>query len=260
MIRFQQLSAEEAKRILTEYDNYDDITFRDLVKNWEQFNVTNEYHPSYQEFRMALIETFKEARAKTGGKMNYLLDLYMGLELYRLLRPGKEFSAIQSGDDSIWRYISVKVMPDITYLRYPVPEKSVRDEGGRMNHKRFYAATRRIWLKSLWWYIHLSWQGSEEKTFEVLKDNGTDNINKLIETPGRGYRIPLYRAMMAEYYRTEPHKVKEFAAFTKLNNAKCAVVEPALTDGGESEYARRLFEELSECREEDDHAPRSNTQ
>ena len=129
-----------------------------------------------------------------------------------------------------------------------------------MNHKRFYAATRRIWLKSLWWYIHLSWQGSEEKTFEVLRDNGTDNINKLIETPGRGYRIPLFRAMMAEYYRTAPHKVKEFAAFTKLNNAKCVAVEPALTYGGESEYARRLFEELSECREEDDYAARSDTQ
>ena len=260
MIRFQQLSTEEAKRILTEYDHYDDIVFQDLVNNWKQFNVTNEYHPSYEEFRMALIEAFKEALVKTGGKMNYLLDLYMGIKLYQLLRPGKDFSAIQSSDDGIWRYISVKVMPDITYLRYPDPEKSVRDEGGRMNHKRFYAATRRIWLKSLWWYIHLSWQGSEEKTFEVLKDNGTDNINKLIETPGRGYRIPLFRAMMAEYYRTAPHKVKEFAAFTKLNNAKCVAVEPALTCGGESEYARRLFEELSECREEDDYAARSDTQ
>ena len=174
MIRFQQLSTEEAKRILTEYDHYDDIVFQDLVNNWKQFNVTNEYHPSYEEFRMALIEAFKEALVKTGGKMNYLLDLYMGIKLYQLLRLGKDFSAIQSSDDGIWRYISVKVMPDITYLRYPDPEKSVRDEGGRMNHKRFYAATRRIWLKSLWWYIHLSWQGSEEKTFEV-ETHGWEN-------------------------------------------------------------------------------------
>lgn len=32
--------------------------------------------------------------------------------------------------------------------------------------------------------------------------------------------------MMLEYHRTGPHKVKDFAAFTKLNNAKCVSVEP----------------------------------
>ena len=31
MIRFQKLTATEAKRIITEYDNYDDIAFQDLV-------------------------------------------------------------------------------------------------------------------------------------------------------------------------------------------------------------------------------------
>ena len=30
-------------------------------------------------------------------------------------------------------------------------KKAVKDAGGRLNHKRFYAQTRRIWLKSLWW-------------------------------------------------------------------------------------------------------------
>lgn len=260
MIRFQRMSAEEAKRILTGYDNLDDVAFQDLVDNWKQFNNTNEYDASYEKFRSELIETFKASLAETENKMDYFLDLRMGIKLYQLLCPGKEFSTIQSNDNDIWRYISVKVMPDITYLRYPDPEKSVRDENGRMNHKRFYAATRRIWLKSLWWYVHLSWQGTEERTFEVLKGNGIDNINKLIETPGRGYRVSLFRAMMLEYYRTAPHKVKEFAAFTKLNNAKCVSVEPMLTYGGEIEYARRLFEELSESREGDTYVEGSNMQ
>lgn len=260
MICFQKLSADEAKRILTEYDNCDEVAFQDLVSNWKRFNVTNEYHPSYEDFRSELIDTFKKALEETGGKMNYLLDLRMGIKLYQLLSPGKNFSVIQSNDNDIWRYISVKVMPDITYLRYPDPEQGVRDEGGRLNHKRFYAGTRRIWLKTLWWYIHLSWQGSEKDTFKVLKGNGVDNINKLIETPGRGYRISLFRAMMLEYYRTSPHKVKEFAAFTKLNNAKCVSMEPVLTCGGEPGYARRLFMELANQREEDANNAGSNTQ
>jgi hypothetical protein len=137
-------------------------------------------------------------------------------------------------------------MPDITYMRYPKPEAAVRDAGGRLNHKRFYAATRRIWLKSLWWYIHLSWQGSAEETFEILKNNATDNINKLIETPGRGYRLKLFRSMMLEYSKTSLHTTDDFLAFTKLNNAKCVSVEPALTLGGEREYARRLLDEITQ--------------
>ena len=244
MIRFQTLTTDAAKRIITEYDNYDDTAFRDLVSHWSAYDPVSDFHPSYEEFRKELVTTFKSSLVETNGKKTYLLDLRMGLKLYQLLPPGKDFSVIQSNDDDIWRYISVKVMPDVTYLRYPNPEKGVREAGGRLNHKRFYAATRRIWLKTLWWYIHLSWQGSAEKTFEVLKNNSTDNINKLIETPGRGYRLKLFRNMMLEYSKTSLHTTDDFLAFTKLNNAKCVSVEPALTFGGEQEYARKLLEEI----------------
>ena len=191
------------------------------------------------------MSVFNDTLAETGGKMNYLLDLRVGIKLYQLMPLGKNFTVIQANDDDIWRYISVKVMPDITYLRYPNPEKG----SIRINQKRFYSHTRRIWLKTLWWYIHLSWQGDESKTFEVLRDNGVDNINKLIETPGRGYRIPLFRSMMLEYHKTSPHKVKDFAAFTKLNNAKCVSVEPALTSGGVAVYAQKLLAEVSTKKE-----------
>ena len=98
-------------------------------------------------------------------------------------------------------------------------------------------------------YIYLSWQGNAEDTFEVLKDNGVDNINKLIETPGRGYRLQLFRHMMLEYHKTRPHKVKDFAAFTKLNNAKCVSIEPELTCGGVAAYAQKLLEEVSAPKE-----------
>ena len=130
-------------------------------------------------------------------------------------------------------------------------EESIKIEKGsiRINQKRFFSHTRRIWLKTLWWYIYLSWQGNAEDTFEVLKDNGVDNINKLIETPGRGYRLQLFRHMMLEYHKTRPHKVKDFAAFTKLNNAKCVSIEPELTCGGVAAYAQKLLEEVSAPKE-----------
>ena len=246
MIRYQKLSYNDAKNIVAEYDGYNDVEFDDLVKHWKANDVSaSAFDPAYEEFRKELVSVFNDTLAETGGKMNYLLDLRVGIKLYQLMPLGKDFTVIQANDDDIWRYISVKVMPDITYLRYPNPEKG----SIRINQKRFYSHTRRIWLKTLWWYIHLSWQGDESKTFEVLRDNGVDNINKLIETPGRGYRIPLFRSMMLEYHKTSPHKVKDFAAFTKLNTAKCVSVEPALTFGGVAVYAQKLLAEVSTKKE-----------
>ena len=246
MIRYQKLSYNDAKNIVAEYDGYNDVEFDDLVKHWKANDVSaSAFDPAYEEFRKELVSVFNDTLAETGGKMNYLLDLRVGIKLYQLMPLGKDFTVIQANDDDIWRYISVKVMPDITYLRYPNPEKG----SIRINQKRFYSHTRRIWLKTLWWYIHLSWQGDESKTFEVLRDNGVDNINKLIETPGRGYRIPLFRSMMLEYHKTSPHKVKDFAAFTKLNNAKCVSVEPELTSGGVAVYAQKLLAEVSTKKE-----------
>lgn len=245
MVRFKALSREEAKRIISEYDSYDDIAFQDLIKHWENYDSVTVFDESFIDFRNDILSVFKSTLAENDRKMNYILDLNVGLKLYSLLPPGNDFTVTQANDDDFWRYISVKVLPDITYLRYPKPESAVSEAGGRLNHKRFYAHTRRIWIKSLWWYIHLSWQGNEQKTFAALKDNTVDNINKLIETPGRGYRLPLYRAMISEYAATGPHTSgKEFAAFTKMNNAKCVLIEPALTAGGEKGYAHRLFLEL----------------
>ncbi|MBR5296684.1 MAG: hypothetical protein IKU29_02305 [Parabacteroides sp.] len=247
MIRYQKLSFNDAKSIVGEYDGYNDVEFQDLEKHWKEYDVSSSsFDASYENFRNALVSAFKSALNETGGKMTYLLDLRVGIKLYELMPPGNSFTVIQANDDDIWRYISVKVMPDITYQRYPDPKQG----DIRINQKRFYAHTRRIWLKSLWWYIHLSWQGTADTTFEVLKDNGTDNINKLIETPGRGYRLSLFRNMMLEYHRTGPHKVKDFAAFTKLNNAKCISVEPELTIGGVTGYAQSLLAEVSTRKEE----------
>ena len=73
----------------------------------------------------------------------------------------------------------------------------------------------------------------------------------------------LYRAMIAEYAKysaLNKTSTKEFAAFTKLNNAKSANVEPALTPGGEKGYAHRLFEELRESGGDENDTSRGNPQ
>ena len=85
MIRFQKLTAIEAKRIITEYDNYDDVAFQDLVYHWTHYDPVSDFHPSYDDFRKELIQTFQAALGETSGKMNYLLDLRMGLRAMREL-------------------------------------------------------------------------------------------------------------------------------------------------------------------------------
>ena len=246
-MRYKRLSLNDAKAIVAQYDNMNDIEFSNLTDHWKAYD-TIESDPSYTEFRSKLLDSFKNALSETGGKMTYLLDLRVALCLYQLMPLGKDFSIIAANDDDIWRYISVKVMPDITYLRYPDPAKG----DIRINSKRFYRGTRRIWLKTLWWYVHLSWQGTEQKTFDVLKDNATDNINKLIETPGKGYRLSLYRNMVREYSENAPHKAKDFAAITKLNNVKCISVEPELIAGGEKQYVKQLVSEVVRKDESDE--------
>lgn len=241
---YRKLTKADAKEIIESYDSLNDIQFDDLIDHWKSHDVLEDDFPEfYRKLRKELLSTFDETITESGGKITYLLDLKIGLKLYKLLPLGENFTYIQANDDDIWRYLSVKVMPDITYARYPKPEKGAI----RLNRKRFYEATRRIWLKTLWWYIYLSWQGTETLTYKVLKDNGVDDINKLIETPGRGYRIGLYRALIYEYYVTRPHQnFNKFAPIAKLNNAKCISIEPALTKNGEKGYAERLLAELDQ--------------
>ena len=170
----------------------------------------------------------------------YPVDVEVGLALYEGLMP-HGFTVEDACNDDFWRYLSVVVFPDLTYLRYPDPEKEQREKGGRINFKRFFSHTRRIWLKTLWWYVHLSWQGDVASTRRVIEGNAVDTIGKFIETPGRGYRPDFYRAFMARYAKSPAKKTDNFNSAKQLSNARCRVIEPELTEGGVEGYCDRLF-------------------
>lgn len=238
------LKKERAKEMIAQYEQ----EYEDLVDAWSRHEV--DAPSEYSDFRDALLSAFKSVTKKNGDNhYKYQIDLAVGLELYEQLFPGNGFTNDKANNDDIWRYISVVVMPDITYMRYPKPEDAVRNDGGRLNHKRFFSDKRRIWLKTLWWYIHLSWQGGRDATYDVLKDNAADDINKLIETPGKGYRLEVYRKLMHVYGTQLSKELKTskygfFAKMTQLNNAKCVSIEPVFYDGGIDKYATDLLEEI----------------
>lgn len=258
-----KLTFNEAKQRIDSYDNLNDTEFNDQIGHWALYDIPEDYGPIYKDIRSGVVETFKNALEKTGYRLNYTLDLKVGIKLYELLNPSNGFDIVKASDDDIWRYISVCVMPDLTFIRYPnqpsdidtlkryIPNLSyaigikTEKDSLRLKKKRFYSHTRRIWLKTLWWYVHLGWQGSSEKTFEVLKNNGTNIISHFIERPGRGYREQLFRCMLYAYSLLPKQKDKIFRAAAKLNLAKCISVEPALSEGRETTYSKNLFEEVS---------------
>lgn len=50
--------------------------------------------------------------------------------------------------------------------------------------------------------------------------------------------------MLYAYSLLPEQKDSTFRAAAKLNLAKCVSLEPALTEGGEAEYSKELFDEV----------------
>ena len=235
MLHYKKFTKSQAREFIEEIDNLSDAVYEDLLAQWSTFNVIG-YDESYNELRKKVIDIYCKYKEKGG----YEVDVRIGLCLYGELSKKNGFTNVLANDDDIWRYLSCIVFPDITNLRYP-PSKTDRNEGHRLNTKRFYLHRRRIWLKTLWWYIHLSWQGTENSTYKVLKDYGTDTISDFIERPGKGYRLALYRSLMKEYSKVDTKSANLFNRIQKQNLVNCRNVEPALTEGAELGYVKRLI-------------------
>jgi len=209
-----------------------------IVKKWGG-KPPEEYDPDYREIRTELIQSLHGIASELNigiediRKEAYQFDFRYGLELYRILSDKYKMSLRTASDDGVWRYLSIRVIPDVVYLRWD------------LNESRFWKDSNRVWLKTLWWYIHLSWQGDYLRTYNVLKDNTTDEIVQMVERSGRsGYRIELCRKIF-EYYGQIPAQEKKgaelFRKVLKLNTARVKVIEPALVRGGETEYVKELF-------------------
>jgi len=241
MVPSKKFTKAEAEKFANEIDNLSDAAFDDLKEQWKKHCVEG-YDPEYQSFRDKVIAIFDRESESGDG---YSIDLNIGLCLYENFNLLNGFTYVMANDDDIWRYLSCKVFPDITYYRYPAPEKEIKEKGGHINHKRFYLHTRRIWVKTLWWYIFLAWQGDSESTKNVLKDFGTDTISDFIERTGQGYRLRLYRKLMRAYSQVNQKSSDLFNSIQKQNLVNCRTVEPSLGQGAEEGYVNRLFEQLS---------------
>lgn len=235
MRSMKKMTKAQAKEFVDSIDKMADVAFEDLTAQWHSHSISIE-NSDYEEIRKKVTEAYEKAKNDA-----YNIDLNVGVCLFEVLNPDTGFTLVMANDDDIWRYLSCKIFPDITYERYPKPAK----DDIRLNKKRFYLHTRRIWLKTLWWYIFLSWQGDSDKTKAVLKDFGTDTISDFIERTGQGYRVSLYRELMRMYSKVENKSSYLFNVIQKQNLVNCRTVEPGLVEGAERGYIDSLFKQLS---------------
>ncbi len=226
---------------------WEELSRADAQVCYDRFMETGEADcpPKFMELRRTLLDLFQKSLQEIGitedgissGNSRYLLDLSFGLRLYEAFRSQKfSMNLRQASSEGIWRFLSVRVIPDAVSLRWG---------RGEDHPDRYWKKTNRIWLRTIWWYIHLSWQGTSEETREVLRDNSTDEILQLVDRRGRdGYRVSTCRAMMKKLSTIDPAERRQKQLFRKtlvLNTARIQVMEPELCEGGSDGYVQQLY-------------------
>lgn len=207
----------------------------------------------YETIRIDFVKAFAEIRNNipaTSGRIKYLTDIRFGSFIYDYLEKQPWFTLRIAENDAFWRYLSLKVIPDIVGKRW-----------GNSAADHYYSRSNRIWLKTIWWYIYLSWQGDVTQTESMLDNDNctTDTILNFIERSGRkGVYVDVHRNIIRQYCNI-PHetivkldnKIKEknkndsfFRCIMRLDTARITVMEPGLFEGGEKAFVKSLLSDL----------------
>lgn len=195
--------------------------------------LATELDPDFIVLRKALVDGFE----RTNNGQKYKLDYSFGLFLYLQLKKFG-FTERDAANDDIWRFLSMSVVPDLVAKRW-----------GKLAEIRYYKQSLRIWLRTIWWYVHLSWQGNTEDTIRVLSRNSTDQILQLVDRSGaKGYFVDVYRVIMKKFYQAKCISPQvgdnDFRRIMVLHTAFSKTVEPEFYDGGVEGYVNMLFERI----------------
>lgn len=206
------------------------------MDSWKEdsaYYLSHEIDSDYMDIRNRLIESFESVQS--GQK--YVTDYKFGFALVKELSK-EGFGTREAANDDIWRFLSLCVIPDIVAKRW-----------GKAAEIRYYKQSGRIWLKTIWWYIYLSWNGSEADTRKIIEKNSTDQILQLVDRVGKkGYFVSAYRKIMYYYWmaREKDPSVGEdqFRRVMTLHTALCKSVDPEFVGNGPDDYAKMLFHSI----------------
>lgn len=235
-MKIKYLSKVEAEKLMTEND------LSSLVK------LNDNQGEFYKKLRLDILKmsnTILVENFRYNGNVDFVIskkaeyDLLFGLQLYEYITNELRVEMKDISNIEFWIYLSVLVVPDIISMRWDYSAFA-----------RFFSVNNRIYLSTIWWYIHLSWQGSVDKTKEILIGNTTDEILNLVDrTSVDGYRVDLYREIMKEFSKIDNIKIKGkdrsmFRKIMTLNVSLLPTIEPTLMEGGNEAYVKYLFNYL----------------
>ena len=172
----------------------------------------------------------------------YEFDAVFAVELFKYFSDQGIMNLRTASNDGFWRYLSLVVVPDLVKKRW---DKEDSVSAGLADH--FFRKPNRIWLKSLWWYVYLSFNSDMETTRELLTSGSfsLDTVLNLVERSGRdGTNVELYRTIMSLYSKEAVCTDHNFRRIMKMNTVKSQVIEPMLVEGGINAYVQSIINEL----------------
>ena len=224
--------------------SFDSGRARTAMQQWIESNgmLLPDLNAEDLSLREKILELFNSVKQYK----DYQLDVRLGIKLYNYFKECDWFNMRVASNTDFWRYLSICVVPNIVSERWPFD-----------NEDHYWKRPTRIWLRAIWWYIHLTWQDNEQKTMDLLlqpRNFSTDTILNLVERTGRmGTNIEVYRHLIYMYSQITESQYKDFYRRTgndlfrsimSLNTIRSLVVEPALCDGGIKGYVTELFKIL----------------
>ena len=220
-----------------------------ILQNWDGQSIA-QLDEGYTQLRERLLN-LHDNLTKDYAIMNqqqYMHDLYFGVYLKDFLDRQPWFNLRLAANIGFWRYLSVVVIPDIVSKRWPQDSAD-----------HYWRKPSRIWLRSIWWWAFLGWQGDKDSTIELLGRPvfTTDSILNMCERTGRkGTLVKMYKQIIETYADIEEDRVNAYNRRTKKNSdtlfrgimrqnsMEILLKEPTLCEGGEKGYVKSLFKAL----------------
>jgi hypothetical protein len=221
---------------------YKILNLNEIKNRYNRFVINqqvdiNSLDQNYVNLRNLCLEKYFTLKRSANDQSNksslHYIDMNFGFFLYDYLNQQKDFTSKYESNYDFWRYFAVCVIPDIIADRWDVTKSD-----------HFYSKTTSIYPFQVYWYIKLSWQGTQEKTLKILENNQEDQILQLVDRPSSiGVNLDLYRRIMYKLSFVDPkNRQNVFRAVMLKNTARLVNIRPELYTGGINGYVDMLYQ------------------
>ena len=141
-----------------------ELTKEEAKKTFEFISLNGISEDYFNDLSIEYLDIRKFFLSLDIPEIEYSYDLKLALKVYEFFNQQQWFNDSVASNYGFWMYLSLKVIPEIIINRHGwMPEY-------------FYDKNVRIYIPTLYWYIHMSFQGDLEKTYNILKTLNTDYI------------------------------------------------------------------------------------